>query len=89
MQPLAVYVNWTAFDELSDTVELTEALAMRQFDELLRLRSAHARFPCPYLLLFLDVYNQEQVWTICSLSAPCALPSARSSDTAVPPHPES
>jgi hypothetical protein len=49
VDPLSVYVNWTAFDELSDTVELTEALAMRQLDELLRLRSKGARFDC-YLM---------------------------------------
>jgi hypothetical protein len=44
-----VYVNWTAFDELSDTVELTEALAQRQFDELLRLRARGVRLDC-YLM---------------------------------------
>lgn len=49
MQPVAVYVNWTAFDELSDTIELTETLAMRQFDELLRLRSKGVRLDC-YLM---------------------------------------
>jgi hypothetical protein len=49
VQPLAVYINWTAYDELSDTIELTEALAMQQFDELLRLRSRGVRFDC-YLM---------------------------------------
>lgn len=46
---MAVYVNWTAYDELSDSVELTETLAMRQFDELLRLRSRGVRLDC-YLM---------------------------------------
>jgi len=49
VQPVAVYVNWTAFDELSDTIELTETLAMQQFDELLRLRSKGVRLDC-YLM---------------------------------------
>ncbi len=49
MDLLNAYVNWTAYDELSDTVELTEALAMQQFHELLRLRSSGVRFDC-YLM---------------------------------------
>ena len=53
MQPVAVYVNWTAFDELSDTIELTETLAMQQFDELLRLRSQGVR---------LDYYLMDAFW---------------------------
>ena len=38
--PICIYNNWSAYDELSDAVRLDEALAMREFDELLRLRSA-------------------------------------------------
>ena len=37
--PVCIYNNWSAYDELSDAVRLDEVLAMRQFDELLRLRS--------------------------------------------------
>lgn len=37
--PICIYNNWSAYDELSDAVRLDEELAMRQFDELLRLRS--------------------------------------------------
>src|SRR5262245_52926387 len=37
--PICIYNNWSAYDELSDAVRLDETLAMRQFDELLRLRS--------------------------------------------------
>src|SRR2546429_361341 len=29
-QPIAVYNNWSAYDELSDRIELTEALAMKE-----------------------------------------------------------
>ena len=37
-RPFYVYDNWSAYDELSDTVLLTEELAMRQFKEVCRLR---------------------------------------------------
>ena len=37
--PVCIYNNWSAYDELSDAVRLDERLEMRQFDELLRLRS--------------------------------------------------
>lgn len=47
--PLCIYINWAAYDELSDNVELDESLAMRQFDELLRLRRAGVRLDC-YLM---------------------------------------
>jgi hypothetical protein len=43
-KPTSIYINWGAYDELSDTVELTESLAMRQLDELLRLRDLGVRF---------------------------------------------
>jgi hypothetical protein len=33
-KPIFVYNNWAAYDELSDNVELSETLAMRQLDEL-------------------------------------------------------
>jgi len=29
-EPISVYINWAAYDELSDEIELTEALALRQ-----------------------------------------------------------
>jgi hypothetical protein len=35
-QPIAVYNNWSSYDELSDNIELTEALAMKELDEILR-----------------------------------------------------
>ncbi len=51
--PVSVYINWAAYDELSDTVELTEALALRQLDELIRLRGLGVRF---------DYYMMDAFW---------------------------
>ena len=47
--PISIYINWAAYDELSDVVELTEALAMQQFEEMQRLRAAGVRIDC-YLM---------------------------------------
>lgn len=52
-EPVSVYINWASYDELSDNVELTEAIALRQFDELLRLRGLGARF---------DYYMMDAFW---------------------------
>ena len=52
-RPLGIYINWSAYDELSDAVQLTEELAMRQFDELLRLRRSGVQ---------LDVYLMDCFW---------------------------
>jgi hypothetical protein len=52
-QPEFVYINWAAYDELSDNVELTETLAMRQLQELLRLRQHGVR---------LDYYLMDAFW---------------------------
>ena len=51
--PISVYNNWSAYDELSDNVPLTEALAMRELDELLRLKRAGVRF---------DYYTMDAFW---------------------------
>jgi hypothetical protein len=51
--PVVIYNNWSAYDELSDNVELTEPLAMRQLEEMLRLRRAGARF---------DYYMNDAYW---------------------------
>lgn len=51
--PIAVYNNWSSYDELSDNIELTEKLAMRELDELLRLRRAGVRF---------DYYMMDAFW---------------------------
>ena len=36
--PIWVYNDWSAYDELSDNIPLTEALAMKELDEIVRLR---------------------------------------------------
>jgi hypothetical protein len=51
--PIWVYNNWSAYDELSDAVPLTEALAMRELDEILRLRKAGVR---------IDYYMMDAFW---------------------------
>jgi hypothetical protein len=51
--PICIYDNWAAYDELSDSIELTEELALRELDELLRLRAAGARF---------DYYLMDAFW---------------------------
>lgn len=53
IDPATVYINWAAYDELSDQVELTEEIALRQFDELLRLRALGLR---------LDYYLMDAFW---------------------------
>ncbi|MHB0856740.1 MAG: hypothetical protein ACYC5M_04135 [Anaerolineae bacterium] len=52
-RPLFIYNNWSSYDELSDVVELTEELALRQLDELLRLRRQGVRF---------DGYMMDAFW---------------------------
>lgn len=51
--PIAVYDNWSTYDELSDNVPLTEALTMQELDQLLRLRRGGARF---------DYYVMDAFW---------------------------
>jgi len=52
-RPVTVYNNWSAYDELSDNVLLTEELAMKELDELLRLQKAGAAF---------DYYMMDAFW---------------------------
>jgi hypothetical protein len=52
-QPVAVYNNWSAYDELSDNIELTEDLAMKELDQILRLRRAGVR---------IDYYLMDAFW---------------------------
>jgi hypothetical protein len=51
--PISVYNNWSSYDELSDNIPLTEALAMRELDELLRLKNTGVRF---------DYYMMDAFW---------------------------
>lgn len=52
-QPVAVYNNWSAYDELSDRIELTESLAMKELDQIVRLRRAGVR---------IDYYLMDAFW---------------------------
>ena len=51
--PISVYNNWSSYDELSDNIPLTETLAMRELDELLRLKRAGVQF---------DYYMMDAFW---------------------------
>jgi hypothetical protein len=51
--PISVYDNWAAYDELSDHVPLTEALSMKELDNMLRLRKSGVRF---------DYYVMDAFW---------------------------
>ena len=51
--PIVVHNNWSAYDELSDNVQQTEQLAMKEMDELLRLRRNGVRF---------DYYMMDAFW---------------------------
>jgi len=51
--PIFVYNNWSAYDELSDNIPLTEELAMKELDGLLRLRRLGVRF---------DYYTIDAFW---------------------------
>ncbi|MGB7190687.1 MAG: hypothetical protein WBD10_11155, partial [Acidobacteriaceae bacterium] len=51
--PISVYDNWSAYDELSDHVPLTQALTMRELDQVLRLKKHGARF---------DYYVMDAFW---------------------------
>lgn len=42
--PIWVYNDWSAYDELSDNIPLTENLAMKELDEIIRLRSFGVHF---------------------------------------------
>jgi hypothetical protein len=51
--PVWVYNNWSVYDELSDEVKLTEALAMEQLDEVERLQRDGVR---------IDYYLMDAFW---------------------------
>ncbi len=51
--PIFVYNNWSAYDELSDNIPLTEHLALKELDEVLRLRRFGVRF---------DYYMMDAFW---------------------------
>lgn len=51
--PIFVYNDWSSYDELSDNVKLTERLAMRELDQILRLRRYGVHF---------DGYMMDAFW---------------------------
>jgi len=51
--PIWVYNNWSSYDELSDDVPLTEAAAMHEFGQVLRLRR---------LGVHIDYYVMDAFW---------------------------
>ena len=52
-RPVFVYNNWSAYDELSDKVIQTEELAMRELNEILRLKKSGVR---------IDYYVMDAFW---------------------------
>ncbi len=51
--PIWVYNDWSAYDELSDKIPLTEELALRELDEILRLKKFGVHF---------DYYMMDAFW---------------------------
>src|SRR5215472_11515097 len=51
--PVWVYNNWSAYDELSDNIPLTEQLAMKELNEIIRLRKFGIHF---------DYYMMDAFW---------------------------
>ena len=51
--PVFVYNNWSAYDELSDNIPLTEQLSMKELDQILRFRRLGVRF---------DYYTIDAFW---------------------------
>lgn len=52
-EPMVVYNNWSAYDELSDTIPLTEELCMTMLDEVIRLKNAGVK---------IDTYLMDAFW---------------------------
>ena len=55
--PVSVYVTWAAHDELSDSVPLDEALALRELAAVARLKAQGARFD--YFLLDMFWFDRD------------------------------
>ncbi len=52
-EPIFVYNNWSAYDELSDNVAQTETLAMSELDEVIRLKTNGVK---------IDYYVMDAFW---------------------------
>jgi hypothetical protein len=53
LDPVWVYNDWSAYDELSDNIPLTEQLAMKQLNEIVRLKKLGVHF---------DYYMMDAFW---------------------------
>jgi hypothetical protein len=51
--PIWVYNDWSAYDELSDNIPLTEQLALKELDEIVRLKKSGVHF---------DYYMMDAFW---------------------------
>ncbi|HTV09754.1 MAG TPA: hypothetical protein VMD97_11990 [Candidatus Aquilonibacter sp.] len=51
--PISVYDNWAAYDELSDNVPLTEDLSLKELENIIRLKRDGVRF---------DYYVMDAFW---------------------------
>jgi hypothetical protein len=62
-QPVAVFNNWSAYDELSDSIPQTEALSMRLLNELVRLKKQGVRIDYYVMDAFwFDVAGGYRIW---------------------------
>src|SRR4051812_6139178 len=52
-RPVTIYNNWSSYDELSDNIPLTEQLAMKQLNELIRLKKSGVK---------VDYYMMDAFW---------------------------
>src|SRR5690242_21152647 len=52
-KPVFIYNNWSAYDELSDNVPQTEELAMRELNEIIRLKKSGVQ---------IDYYVMDAFW---------------------------
>jgi hypothetical protein len=52
-QPVTIYNNWSSYDELSDNIPLTEELAMKELNELIRLKKNGVK---------VDYYVMDAFW---------------------------
>ncbi|MGB7847995.1 MAG: hypothetical protein WBL63_20455 [Candidatus Acidiferrum sp.] len=72
--PVWVYNDWSAYDELSDNIPLTEQLAMNELNEIVRLQKYGVHF---------DYYMMDAFWfdPDTSLMAAVSVQSASSTAT--------
>ena len=62
-KPVAVYNNWSAYDELSDNIPQTEGLCMKMLDEVIRLKKHGVQIDCYVMDAFwFDVDGGYRVW---------------------------